>query len=232
MSRRRDDHHHVETRDGFTAYLVQDTDCESPREHDNLTVMVGWHRRQWIGDYTRTGNHGGEHQWGHDDPETIRERIADLRKRQHVHGPEQVVFLSTLGCYEHSGTTVWLGGQFDGPPGTQCQWDSGVVGLVYITRARVLEIMGWKQLTKARLAKLAEYAEGEVKEYARWMEGDCYGVVIEAGDEDDDDAEQVDSCWGFIGSDYATEEAQRMLQEQIDAVERKRQQQIEEADNA
>ena len=56
---------------------------------------------------------------------------------------------------------------------------------------------------------------GEVEMFEQWAEGDVYGFVIEEADavddpddpdaEPDEDAwEEVDACWGFYGSDPAT----------------------------
>lgn len=50
------------------------------------------------------------------------------------------------------------------------------------------------------------YAEGVLKEYQDWCNGNVYGCVVETfekGDDDDWGLISDDSCWGFIGSDYA-----------------------------
>jgi hypothetical protein len=66
--------------------------------------------------------------------------------------------------------------------------------------------------------------ESEITEYRTWAEGEVYGYVIDKavtwvpkeghGPEDDEDIpaeretwEEVDSCWGFIGYDYAKQAA-------------------------
>lgn len=67
-------------------------------------------------------------------------------------------------------------------------------------------------------AAAVKYAHGVVTEYAKWCEGDVWGCVTETftlanpreeGDTSDepDEWEQTDedSCWGFIGWDYALE---------------------------
>lgn len=57
-----------------------------------------------------------------------------------------------------------------------------------------------------------KYAEGICSSYEAFCNGDVYGCVVEVFDKvgDDDDLEwesdgDDDSCWGFIGSDYALE---------------------------
>jgi hypothetical protein len=46
------------------------------------------------------------------------------------------------------------------------------------------------------------YLESRITEMNQYLSGDVYGYVIETPDGDD-----LDSCWGFYGQQYATEEA-------------------------
>lgn len=73
--------------------------------------------------------------------------------------------------------------------------------------------------------RMAEILELSRKEYRAWAEGDAWGVVVEkrvhwtTDDEDMDDSErdtweEVESVWGFIGSEYAETEARAMLADQ------------------
>jgi len=55
-----------------------------------------------------------------------------------------------------------------------------------------------------------EYAEGVLNEYAKWCNGEVYGCVVEIFENTTPDEESAtweqrdsDSCWGFIGYDYA-----------------------------
>ena len=45
-------------------------------------------------------------------------------------------------------------------------------------------------------------AVGVIEEYEKWCNGECYGYVIENAS-----GEELDSCWGFIGEEYAKESA-------------------------
>ena len=47
---------------------------------------------------------------------------------------------------------------------------------------------------------------GEVEEYSRWINGECYMVEIM-----DEDGVTEDACHGFIGLEAATEYAEEML---------------------
>lgn len=72
----------------------------------------------------------------------------------------------------------------------------------------------------AYVAPANEYSREAVEAFAgeveQWRAGETYGVIIErreSEDAGDDDAwdETNDSCWGFVGDDYAREEATNML---------------------
>ena len=53
------------------------------------------------------------------------------------------------------------------------------------------------------------YLEGEIEEYTAWAIGEAYGYVIE-----DRDGNELDSCWGFYGMDYAIESAKESAKSQ------------------
>lgn len=60
--------------------------------------------------------------------------------------------------------------------------------------------------TYAEKLKVAEkYAKSVLDEYQKWCNGEVYGVVIETFDEDGEHID-TESCWGFIGDEYAEEE--------------------------
>ena len=58
-------------------------------------------------------------------------------------------------------------------------------------------------------AQAAKILEGEIEEYSAWCAGDVYGYVIE-----DRNGNELDSCWGFYGQDYATESAKQSAKAQ------------------
>ncbi len=57
--------------------------------------------------------------------------------------------------------------------------------------------------------KASEFPEGiksAIQEFKQWAEGECYGIVIERECPECGEWEATDeSCWGFIGWDYAKE---------------------------
>lgn len=93
----------------------------------------------------------------------------------------------------------------------------GADGVIYCSLSDARK--EWPGLDDAALvARVAEALTGEVEEYSDWASGEVYGVIVydvSALDEGDDveEGEELDSCYGFIGRDYAEEEMQRMLDE-------------------
>lgn len=117
--------------------------------------------------------------------------------------------------FEHSGRVWSLAGE-----GPQCQWDTSPYAGVWVCDGYCKEnydtVLAEKGEVEAR-AWLLECARLVLEEYTSWAEGDVWGVVVTARDEDDDkddDADEDEACWGFIGRKYAEEE----LKDRFDAV--------------
>lgn len=69
------------------------------------------------------------------------------------------------------------------------------------------------QVDALMYAKAREYCRGVLEEYSAWVNGEVYGVVVyvidrETGDRID---EHDHECWGFIGSEYAEDELERIM---------------------
>lgn len=110
--------------------------------------------------------------------------------------PKDIIYLP-LYLYDHSVMTM-------STSPFSCLWDSGCVGIIYITKERIRKEFGWKVLTKARKEKILSYLENEVEVYDQYLTGDVYGyAVIETHEEDGSEVE-TDSCWGFYGSDVTS----------------------------
>lgn len=169
---------------GYTIEIDTDEEPENPRSWDNLGVMVCFHRRHSLGD---------KHSYDSSDFGSWAELEAEIVKN------EDVAVMLPLYLYDHSGITMSTR-PFGDP------WDSGQVGVIFITRAQVINEYGWQRLNKTRLAKLAEYLTAEVKEYDQFLTGDVYGYTIT-----DSSGDHVDSCWGFYGLEYCKAEAEAAL---------------------
>ena len=83
-----------------------------------------------------------------------------------------------------------------------------MVGVIYITKEKAFKEYSQKRLTKAFKARLEKYLDAEVETYDNYLTGEVYGYVVE-----DEQAEQIDSCWGFFGE---IEEAIKRAREVVD----------------
>lgn len=112
-----------------------------------------------------------------------------------------------------------------------CQWDSGRSGFAYMTRKQAFDTWGHDQGEPVPadevLRRALAYVTGVVDEYASFLAGECYGFVIERLTLDASGevltAEQLDSCWGFVGDldvcrDEAVQQATNFVEEEDYAV--------------
>jgi hypothetical protein len=150
--------------------LVIESDSEpcDPREWDNLGKMICFHSRYNLGD---------SHNMTIDDCRDLEEN------KEHIVLP--------LYLYDHSGITM-------NTTGFSCRFDSGKVGIIYVTKKQIREEYSWKNLTKKRIEQIKEYLKNEVKTYDDYLTGNVYGFTLFDNDN------EIDSCWGFVGRDYKT----------------------------
>ncbi len=196
---------------------------DSPRDWDNLGIMVCWHTRYDLGDeqtlrlgdwlsnlldtfgITRIGRNGYiTEQWNdfiyeleNDNPESIN-KAWDLLSDK--------ILLLPLYLYDHSGLSMST--RYTYPHNDR--WDAGQVGFIYVSIQDVKNEWGWKKLTSKRREQVFNSLRQEVETYDQYLRGDVWGYIIE-----DDSGYQYDSCWGFYGYDYCEKEAQAALEWQI-----------------
>lgn len=180
----------------LTVKIVHDIDPQNPREWDQLGIIAGFHRRYNIGD-SDPGLLLDGGTLGSDDYKGWDEMEATLRRRG-------AVCIKTLYLYDHSGTSISTK-SFVGRA-QHASWDSGRVGFIFTTRERMQESLGKNRLTTKTRKRVEEILEAEVKEYDQFMTGDVFGYVIE-----DEQGNDVDSCWGFYGFKVVKQEAADQL---------------------
>lgn len=149
--------------------IIQDENPESPRDWDNLGTMACFHRRYKLGD-----THSLD----------IEDVTAIAKSDQYLSLP--------LYLYDHSGITM-------NTCGFSCPWDSGQVGIIFVSKDRIRKEYGWKNITGARAQKIYTYLNNEVKIYDMFLTGQVYGFVVK-----DNKDNVIDSCWGFYGDDIKT----------------------------
>lgn len=136
-----------------------------------------------------------------------------------------------LYVYEHSGITIRTGG-------FSCPWDSGQAGWIYTTKEEILKCGGMIKSDKRNYIKVTErnwrkaaqiWMEGEVELYDQYLQGECYGYIIDELDMDDqaslesemnvideDDVtwnENTESCWGFFSDKWGDDLVEEIAKE-------------------
>jgi hypothetical protein len=165
--------------------IFQDEDARSPREDDNLGTMICFHRRYNLGD---------KHEYKSGDYSGWNEQKKAIQKKH-------TCIILPLYLYDHSGITI-------STKPFSCQWDSGQVGWIVVSKEKVRNYYGVKYITWNIRDRVKRALEAEVKTYDQYLTGDVYGYRIskitkcELGHEHE---EELDSCWGFYGSEAEAE---------------------------
>ena len=155
-----------------------DDDSESPREWDNMWTIACWHRSYNLGDRQINS------------PDGLYEELdEEYGKDGYLHRP--------LFIYDHSGITVSLT-----PFG--CRWDSGQVGVCYISKDKIKKEYG--DSSDESINKALKYLKGEIEIYDQYVRGEVYHFLYEEYVIDCEHCksghwEAIDSCGGFYGYD-------------------------------
>jgi len=161
--------------DKHTMAIYRDECPESPREWDNMGVMVCFHSRYNLGDK----NHG----YSKDDFDSW----GELERK--IWGDEDPVVVLPLYLYDHSGITIKTS-----PFGSR--WDSGQVGFIFARKKDVKKMLLIETIVGAAEKRVTDILNGEVENYDQYLRGDVYGFIIE-----DKEGNELDSCGGFYGDD-------------------------------
>jgi hypothetical protein len=190
--------HVNETRNGnYITRTYHDDSTESPRDWDNLGTMVCFHNRYDLGD---------KHNYNSNDYNGWDEMEKDIIKR------ENVGVILPLYLYDHSGITM-------NTTGFSCNWDSGRVGFIFISKQKMFQEYGGKIVTQKLKDRVEGYLKGEVETYDQYLTGDVYGYKVfkvENGEEE----EELNSCWGFYGEDTCMEEGVGVMEYYISQEEK------------
>jgi len=213
----------------YVYQIIHDEDCESPRENSNLGVMYCWHRRMKLGDIQpKETPHDAMLGLIHDDDpqnywDTLLPRLEryneydkfESEKREEIIEKEfERRYISlAIYIYEHSGITMRYS--------NSQAWNTD--GFICVAKSKIRKEYGWKLITYARIERIESYLRNEVDEYARYLEGDCWGFNIfhptaeqmeehewEDGQEVDEvvdmeGIEEGESVGGFIGRGWCVQ---------------------------
>jgi hypothetical protein len=127
-----------------------------PREFDNLGVMACAHKKYSLGDVQIDGD------WlAYLNGEGLKE--------------SDIAVQLPLWLYDHSGITMSCGERrypYDD------QWDSGLVGIIYVTKQKLMEEFSVKKITKKLLDKAEAILRREVNTYDHHLTGDMYAYTL------------------------------------------------------
>jgi hypothetical protein len=162
--------------------VIQDESPSSPREDDNLGTMVCFHNRYDLGD---------EHNYKSGDYNGWDEMEKNIIKN------ENVGVILPLYLYDHSGITI-------STSPFSCNWDSGQIGFIFISKEKMLKEYGGKIVTQTLKDKVEGYLKSEVETYDQYLTGDVYGYrvsEVKTCSEGHEHEEELDSCWGYYGQE-------------------------------
>jgi hypothetical protein len=162
--------------------IHHDESPESPREWDNLGTVWCSHKRYSLSDKYApkidTDDHDG---WD--------------AVEQHLIKEEGAVVILPIYMYDHGGITISTKPFGD-------RWDSGQVGFIYCTGAKIKTDYNVKRITKQIKESVTACLEGEIKTYDQYVTGDVYGFKLMQFDMTTKERVEEDACWGFYGDDF------------------------------
>ncbi len=167
--------------------LSYDEYANSPREDDNLGTMICFHNRYNLGD---------KHSYHKDDFDSW----AELEKQIIKDNGDSIIL--PLYLYDHSGITIKT-------TPFNCGFDSGRVGLIFISKEKVRNEYNTKRINKNLLNKVTEYLIAEVKTYDKYLTGEIYQYNIIKDDE------SIDSCYGYYSEEDAINDAKSIIDYRI-----------------
>ena len=185
------------------AFFVYDEDADSPRNWSNLSVIVNA-----VSKYALCGHNDEEvsniEEWLICKTGINRDWYYHNYKRYDgIYGlinkfKKQCAAFEFIHVYDHSGIRVHCG--------LASGWDYSNVGFAYVAKDNE-EVRNY--LKGHTLKETEEWAagilEGEIRALDKWASGDVYGCVEEVYDEENDDWNIEDSCWGIFLDDSTCE---------------------------
>ena len=168
-------------KDGWTVSLYGDNDPMSPDEWDRLGTF------EHGLDYTFGSPQSGD--W-----DRFGDRTWDVYARAlSIFGDDVAAALPVyVADYGSSGLRAW-------------ETADGANAVLYTTHKRLTELCGDEAEYHSK-EWATEALREELKTWSQYLEGDVYGYVVTRPD-----GEHDDSCWGFYGLEYATQEAKEAL---------------------
>lgn len=150
---------------GYSISIYQDDASESPREMDNLGKIALFHKG-----YSLPNEEG-----------------ISIEQAQRIERDKKRYLSLPVYGYDHGMLTISTSPY-------SCSWDSGKLGIIYVSREDAR-----KEYGRLYSKKALNLLNAEIKVYNQYLIGEVYGYKIT-----DPSGNETDSCWGFYG-DYEGE---------------------------
>lgn len=185
---------------GWKIKIEQDDIATSPREFAGEERMLCAHRRFQLGD---------KHDYS---PEEILKLFTKARKYitlelylydhsiQYLRPSLPAAYLMSKGEVPQLHSNPFIGNA------QHAEWDSGLVGVITISREMARHMFNWKRLNKARIYQVYDYLVSVVAEYDQWMRGEVYWYEIR-----DPEGNHWDSCGGMYGLEYVQDHCKSLI---------------------
>lgn len=206
---------------GLRVRIIRDEDPMDPEDCDNPIYLVHFHRdfEQCSKDlpFNKSGFEEfltGPDPDDYDNDEEGERELADAREEWKAERDEWIVFL--VDSYIHSGVHLTLSGSLEAMRLPDRRWDVSQCGAVLIKRegwGSTMDDEGYSYERDGVTHKTTwrELAEGHVNTWNQYLSGDVWGYIVDKPVKCDHcgnvEHEELDSCWGFYGLEYAIQEA-------------------------
>ena len=168
------------------AYDEDPSPFDDPREWDNVTTMVCFHRRYNLGDKDHGYRESSYDSW---------KELEEAIREEH-----DILAMSPLFLYEHSGITISTGP-------FSCPWDSLQVGFVFVDREQFEKMCG-TGMTREEMEKRAEeILEHEVEAYDYYIRNEIFVITVE----NEVTGVVLEEVGGYIGHKWTKEVAEDLL---------------------
>jgi len=90
--------------------------------------------------------------------------------------------------------------------GFSCPWDSGMSGVIAISKDKIRQEYNTKRVTKKILDQVTSRLKAEVEEFSQYLNGEVYGFQVK-----DETGDIVESCYGFYSEEDAESEGKAVM---------------------
>jgi hypothetical protein len=141
---------------GKVLEIHYDSEPENPRNWDNISEFIFFHKRYTLGD---------SHKINPNDYSSFDEMVDANTKKGDIVLP--------VYMYEHSGIAI-------ATTPFNCRWDSGLLGFAVVRKEKIIKEYG--KNTKKNREIATKVLEGEIETYNQYLQGNVYGFKLKDKD--------------------------------------------------